>query len=81
MKEYDLVELMVDRDEYKKEGVTKGMFGAVMSEKSENGKWLVVFSEFYTGNDIADFGVREEDLKVHEFMPPDRIPPPPKGWK
>ena len=51
------------------------MFGAVMSEKCVNGKWQIVFSEFYTGKDIADIMVKEEDLLVHEQMPPDRFPP------
>lgn len=75
MKEYDLVELIRDRDRYENKGVRKGMFGAVMSEKSVNGKWQVVFSEFYTGKDIADIMVKEEDLLVHDQMPPDRFPP------
>ena len=75
MKEYDLVELIQDRDCYKKKGVQKGMFGAVMSEKCVNGKWQVVFSKFYTGKDIADIMVKEEDLLVHGQVPPDRFPP------
>ena len=52
-----------------------GMFRAVMSEKSVNGKWQVVFSEFYTDKDIADIMVKEEDWLVHDQMPPDRFPP------
>lgn len=75
MKEYDLVELIRDREQYKNKGVHKGMFGAVMSEKSVNGKWQVVFSEFYTGKDIADIMVKEEDLLIHDQVPPDRFPP------
>lgn len=64
MKEYDLVELIRDHDRYKSKGVHKGMFGAVMSDKSVNGKWQVIFSEFYTGRDIADIMVAEEDLLI-----------------
>ena len=45
-----------------------------MSEKTINGKWQVVFSEFYTGKDIADIMVDEEDLKVHDSVPKDRYP-------
>ena len=75
MKEYDLVELIVDREEYAKEGVHKGMFGAVMSDTPINGKWQVIFSEFYTGYDIADILVLESDLLIHERIPPDRYPP------
>ena len=75
MKYLDLVELIKDKPEYEKAGVKKGMFGAVMSEGSINGKWQVVFSEFYTGKDIADIPVREEDLQIHEFVPPNKSPP------
>ena len=74
MKYLDLVELIADRSEYEKEGVKKGMLGAVMSETSINGRWQVVFSEFHTGKDIADLSVREEDLKIHEFVPSDKYP-------
>ena len=72
MKYLDLVELIKDKPEYEKAGVKKGMFGAIMSEGSINGKWQVVFSEFYTGKDIADILVREEDLQIHEFVPPNK---------
>lgn len=75
MKYLDLVELINDRPDYEKAGVKKGMFGAVMSEGSINGKWQVIFSEFYTGKDIADIPVREEDLRVHDFVPLYKYPP------
>ena len=75
MKEYDLVELIVDRDEYEKNGVCKGMFGAVMSKKPINGKWQVVFSEFYTGKDIADIAVSETDLLIYDKIPHHKYPP------
>ena len=75
MKEYDLVELIVERDEYAKEGVHKGMFGAVISEEPINGEWEVIFSEFYTAKDIATIGVAESDLLIHEKIPPNRYPP------
>lgn len=75
MKEYDLVELIVDREQYNKHGVFKGMFGAVMSEKPIDGKWEVIFSEFYTAKDIASICVKEEDLQIHESVPLDRYPP------
>lgn len=74
MKIYDLVELVKDKPRYNKVGVYQGMFGAVMSEKAINGEWQVVFSEFHTGKDIADILVKEDDLKIHQFMPPERIP-------
>ena len=74
MKYLDLVELIKEKPDYKKAGVKVGNFGAVMSEKPINGKWLVIFSEFYTGKDIADIMVLEEDLKVHKSVPKDRYP-------
>ena len=74
MKYLDLVELIKEKPAYTKAGVKVGDFGAIMSEKPINGKWQVVFSEFYTGKDIADIMVAEEDLKVHESVPKDRYP-------
>lgn len=74
MKYLDLVELINAKPAYTNAGVKVGDFGAIMSEKSVNGKWQVIFSEFYTGNDIADIMVNEEDLKVHESVPKDRYP-------
>ena len=74
MKYLDLVELIKEKPAYTKNGVKVGNFGAIMSEKPINGKWQVVFSEFYTGKDIADIMVAEEDLKVHESVPKDRYP-------
>ena len=65
----DLVELIKEKPAYTEAGVKVGDFGAVMSEKSIDGKWQVIFSEFYTGKDIADIMVNEEDLKVHENIP------------
>lgn len=43
-----------------------------MSEKLIDGKWQVVFSEFYTGKDIADIMVAEEDLKIYESVPKEK---------
>ena len=74
MKYLDLVELIKEKPSYTKAGVKVGDFGAVVSEKSISGKWQVIFSEFYTGKDIADLMVDEEDLKVHESVPKDRYP-------
>ena len=64
VKEYDLVELIIDRLEYSKYGVFKGMRGCVMSNCAYKGKWQVIFSEEGTGRDIADIQVREEDFKI-----------------
>ena len=74
MKYLDLVELIKENPAYTKAGVKVGDFGAVMSKQPINGKWQVVFSEFYTGKDIADIMVDEEDLKVHDSVPKDIYP-------
>ncbi len=74
MKFLDLVELINEKQSYKNAGVKLGDFGAIMSETPINGKWQVIFSEFYTGKDIADILVDESDLKVHESIPKDRYP-------
>lgn len=69
MKYLDLVELVNEKPSYLKAGVKKGDFGAVVSESPIDGKWQVIFSEFYTGKDIADIPVLEEDLKVYDKIP------------
>lgn len=73
MKYLDLVELINEKPSYVKAGVKLGDFGAVMSDVID-GKCQVVFSEFYTGKDIADILVNVEDLKVHNQVPKDRYP-------
>lgn len=74
MKYLDLVELIKEKPAYSEVGVKIGDFGAIMSKEPINGKWQVLFSEFYTGKDIADIMVVEEDLKVYESMPRERYP-------
>ena len=64
MKYLDLVELIKEKPTYSKAGVSVGCFGAILSEKPQNGKWQVVFSEFYTGKDIADICVNRKDFKI-----------------
>ena len=44
-KEYDMVELTVDKPKYKKEGVKKGMRGCVMSEYAIKGQWQIKYSK------------------------------------
>ena len=74
MKYLDLIELIKEKPAYKKAGVKVGDFGVIMSKKPVNGKWQVIFSEFYTGKDIADIMVAKEDLKVHDSVPKNRYP-------
>ena len=66
MKEYDRVELIVEKEAYAKEGVHKGMTGCVISSYAINNQWLIIFSEDGTGKDIADICVDREDFKVIE---------------
>lgn len=65
LKYLDCVELIVEKEEYARYGVHKGMFGAIMSEEKIGDEWQVIFSEFYTGKDIADISVHEKDLRWH----------------
>ena len=69
MKEFDRVELIKDRAEYKKEGVKSGDIGTVMLVE-RNGYVLVFFdSEYYRDENGCvlmhekEVGVRIEDLK------------------
>lgn len=66
VKEYDKVELIVEKPKYAIEGVHKGMIGCVMSSYAINNEWLIVFSEDGTGKDIAEICVDREDFKVIE---------------
>ena len=66
VKEYDKVEMIVEKPKYAIEGVHKGMTGCVMSSYAINNQWLVVFSEDGTGKDIAEICVAREDFKVIE---------------
>ena len=43
MKEYDLVELLVEKTGYAKYGVHKGMQGCVFDSRSMDGSWLINF--------------------------------------
>ena len=74
MKYLNLVEMINEKFVYSKAGVIVGDFGASMSEEPINGKWQVIFSEFYTGKDTSVIMVAEEDLKIHESVPKDRYP-------
>jgi len=64
LKEYDCVELTVDRDRYAKEGVFKGMQGWICYEKCVDGFSLVNFPCYGDRPDIATISVHDEDLRV-----------------
>lgn len=66
LKEYDKVEMIVEKPKYAIEGVHKGMTGCVTSSYAIKNEWLIVFSEEGTGKDIAELCVAREDFKVIE---------------
>ena len=66
MKEYDRVELIVEKEEYAKEGVHKGMDGWICDPRNIEGMWLVCFDQEGELPNIATIAVKEEDLKVVE---------------
>ncbi len=63
-KENDYVRLINDKEEYKMEGVTKGMKGYILSEYAIMDKWDVLFS-IKPWHD-EDFSVHEDDLELVE---------------
>lgn len=62
MKEYDRVELIVEKENYAKEGVHKGMDGWICDPRNINGQWLVCFDHVLPQYPII--AVKEKDLKV-----------------
>ncbi len=69
MKEYDRVELMVEKEKYAKEGVHKGMDGWICDPRKIDGYWLVCFDQEFDLPNIATIEVKEEDLKVIKESP------------
>lgn len=63
LKEYDCVELLVDRGRYTKHGVYKGMQGWICFAKEVEGFSLVNFPCYGDDPDIATISVRDEDLR------------------
>lgn len=68
MKEYDRVELIVEKEKYAKEGVHKGMNGWICDPRKIDGLWLVCFDQKYDYN-IATIEIEENDLVVIEESP------------
>ena len=64
MKLMDCVELTVERNEYAKEGVHKGMQGVIWEAESKDGAWVVLFPQCGEKEDIADLYINEEDLRL-----------------
>ena len=64
VKEYDAVELIVEKSKYTIEGVHKGDRGCVISRYAIDNHWEIIFSERGTGKDIAQIGVDRADFKI-----------------
>lgn len=64
MKEMDIVELIVEKEEYSREGVHKGMQGWICIEPRFKGSVLVNFPQCGEKPDIAEISVKEEDLRL-----------------
>lgn len=64
MKEYDIVELTVEKEEYAKQGAHKGMKGTILDPRNIDGQWLVVFENPITFADELFVPIKEEDLKI-----------------
>ena len=60
--EFDLVELIVEKEKYAKYGVHKGMQGVIMETKCIDSCYYVIFTDESTAEDIADISVHEDDL-------------------
>lgn len=64
MKEYSVVEVIVEKENYAKQGVHKGMKGIIHDPRNIDGCWLVVFPDPIILADEIWAPIREEDLKL-----------------
>lgn len=64
MKVMDCVEVIVEKAEYAKEGIHKGMQGVIWEDELKNGCWVVFFPQYGEKEDIADLYIKEEDLRL-----------------
>jgi len=63
MKEYDRVELIVEKECYVKDGVHKGMFGWICDPRNLDSTWLVCFDQDEYFDEYPTIPVKEDDLK------------------
>lgn len=68
MKEMDPVRVTVEKEEYAKCGVHKGMHGWICLDDFVNGTWLVNFPQCGEKADIATISIAETDLEVIPVM-------------
>lgn len=73
MKEYDFVEVIVEKEKYAREGVHKGMQGTILDSRNIDGHWLVYFADSVTGADTIGIPIKEEDLKLIDAYIPKKL--------
>ena len=54
MKELDIIEVIVEKEEYAKEGVHKGMQGWICCDRVVDDYWLVNFPQSGEKDDVAE---------------------------
>ena len=64
LREYDRIELIVDKECYSERGVYKGMRGTILDPRNISGSWLVYFEQTHLGKDDIDIAVNEDDIKL-----------------
>ena len=64
----DVVEVIVEKPLYAKEGVHKGMQGWICDNRFVNGTWLVNFPRYGEKDDIAEISISESDLMQIQKM-------------
>ena len=62
MKMMDCVEVIVEKEEYVKNGIHKGMQGWICESETIDGYWLFNFPQCYDKPDIATTPIRENDM-------------------
>ena len=68
MKEMDNVEIIVEKEEYAKYGVHKGMQGWICDDRNIDDSWLVNFPQSGEKEDVAEIPIKEDDLKLVDIM-------------
>ena len=68
MKEMDNVEIVVEKEEYAKYGVHKGMQGWICDDRNIDDSWLVNFPQCGEKEDVAEIPIKEDDLKLVDIM-------------
>jgi len=68
MKELDCVEVIVEKDQYTRDGVHMGMNGWICDPRCIDGYWLVNFPQYGEKENIATLEIKEDDLKLIPVM-------------